>query len=170
MAKETKAPEEVKDVATKEKAHVPALPLKIRMVSLDEGDLVPVVVEGLPKEFATGGQKLSGFPPSPDWLEPGDTIFGHFIRMRTEIGPNLSRLYEIAAITGPDTPPRTVSIWGTSAIDRLIDSANPALEPGDKISFTFLGDKDTKRGLNPVKLFEIHIADREGSRQNVKAS
>lgn len=112
-------------------------------------------IEGLPEEFKRG-ETLSGFPPSPQWLTPGEALFGYFVVLRENIGPNASRLYEIA-VPRKNEDPLTVAVWGSAALDRLFDSAFPPIKSGDKVGIIFLGEKDTKRGLNPVKLFALKI-------------
>lgn len=124
-------------------------------------------IEGLPEEFKRG-ETLSGFPPSPNWETPGQALFGYFVHMRENIGPNNSRLYELA-MPRKDEDPLTVAVWGSAALDRLFDSAFPAVKQGDKVGIIFLGEKDTKRGLNPVKLFALKIVRPDGKASQAHA-
>ena len=117
-------------------------------------------IEGLPEEFKRG-DTLTGFPPSPKWEKPGEALFGYYVTTRVDVGPNKSRLYEIA-VPRKDEEPLTVAVWGSAALDRLIDSCFPALVSGDKVAIIFLGEKDTKRGLNPVKLFALKVVRPDG--------
>lgn len=124
-------------------------------------------IEGLPEEFKRG-ETLSGFPPSPNWEKPGEALFGYYVGMRDNIGPNNSRLYEIA-MPRKNEEPLTIAAWGSAALDRLFDSAYPAVKQGDKIAIVYLGEKPTKRGLNPVKLFALKIVRPDGRRAETAA-
>lgn len=117
-------------------------------------------IQGLPEEFKHG-ETLSGFPPSPKWETPGQALFGYYVTMRENIGPNESRLYEIS-VPRKDEEPLTIAVWGSAALDRLMDSAYPKIKMGDKIAIIFLGEKPTKRGLNPVLLFALKILRPDG--------
>lgn len=112
-------------------------------------------IKGLPEEFK-GSETLSGFPPSAKFDNPGDCVFGEFVNMREEVGPNNSRLYEISIPNG-DGQSMTVAVWGSAALDRLFDSAYPPIQTGDRLAFIYAGEKATKRGLNPVKLFALKV-------------
>lgn len=127
---------------------------------VDQGVEVQDIV-GLPEEFKRG-ETLSGFPPSPNWEKPGQALFGYYVGMRENIGPNSSRLYELA-MPRKDEDPLTVAVWGSAALDRLFDSAFPPVKSGDKVGIIFLGEKETKRGLNPVKLFALKVLRPEGN-------
>jgi hypothetical protein len=117
-------------------------------------------IEGLPEEFKRS-ETLSGFPPSPDWKKAGDALFGYFVGQRDGIGPNNSRIYEIA-VPRKDEEPLTVAVWGSAALDRLMDSCFPKLVTGDKVGIIYVGEKATKRGLNPVKLFALKVVRPDG--------
>lgn len=125
-------------------------------------------MEGLPEEFKRA-ETLSGFPPSPKFEKPGEACFGYFVQMRENIGPNASRLYELA-VPRQGEDPLTVAVWGSAALDRLMDSAFPKIKSGDKIGIIFLGEKATKRGLNPVKLFALKVVRPEGVATNLSAA
>lgn len=122
---------------------------------VDEGGADKQEVQGLPAEFQDS-DTLEGFPPSAKFDEPGDCVFGEFIGMREGVGPNTSRLYEIAAPNGAGST-FTVAVWGSQALDRLFDMAYPPIQSGDRVAFIFKGLKETKRKLNPVKLFQIKV-------------
>lgn len=121
---------------------------------VDQGVEVSAI-EGLPEEFKRG-ETLSGFPPSPEWKQPGQALFGYYVATRDKVGPNESRLYEIA-VPRKDDEPLTVAVWGSAALDRLMDSCFPPIKIGDRLAIIFLGEKGTKRGLNPVKLFALKV-------------
>lgn len=112
-------------------------------------------VQGLPSEFK-GCETLAGFPPSAKFEQPGDCVFGEFVGVRDGVGPNASRLYElsISSETGDNL---TVAVWGSAALDRLFDSAYPPVQSGDRMAVIYVGEKATKRGLNPVKLFALKV-------------
>lgn len=112
-------------------------------------------VSGLPAEFE-GGEVMAGFPPSPKFEKKGETVFGAYVGMRLDVGPNKSRVYELSQ-PGPDGEALTIAVWGSTAIDRLFDSAYPPIQQGDKLAFIYLGEKGTKRNQNPVKLFALKI-------------
>jgi len=117
-------------------------------------------IEGLPEEFKRG-DTLTGFAPSPKWEKAGEALFGYYVGTRSDVGPNHSRLYEIA-VPRKDEEPLTTAVWGSAALDRLMDSCFPALVSGDKIAIIYLGEKGTKRGLNPVKLFALKVLRADG--------
>lgn len=144
-------------------------PVKIMPVTLIDQGVEVSSLEGLPEEYK-GGETMSGFPPSPDWQQPGEAVFGHFVAMRLDVGPNKSRIYEIATPQGDGKDPMTVAVWGTAAIDRLFDSAYPPIQLGDRVAFIFLGEKPTQRGLNPVKLFAVRIVRAKGASETMRAS
>lgn len=121
---------------------------------VDEGMIVGKV-EGLPEEFK-GAETLAGFPPSAKFDKPGDCVFGEFVTMREGVGPNSSRLYELSLPNGSGES-MTVAVWGSAALDRLFDSAYPPVQSGDRLAVIFIGEKPTKRGLNPVRLFALKV-------------
>jgi hypothetical protein len=131
-------------------------PVSIKPVTLIDTAQEVAALEGLPEEWEKG-ETLAGFPPSPEWREPGEAIWGEFIGLRTDVGPNKSRIYEIAAYQGDHQPPVTVAVWGSAALDRLFDSAYPPIQMGDRVGIVYLGEKPTQRGLNPVKLFALRV-------------
>lgn len=112
-------------------------------------------IKGLPEEFR-GSETLSGFPPSAKFDNPGDCVFGEFVTMRENVGPNSSRLYELSIPNGAGSN-LTVAVWGSAALDRLFDSAYPPIQSGDRMAVIYAGEKATKRGLNPVKLFALKV-------------
>jgi hypothetical protein len=125
-------------------------------------------IEGLPEEFKRAVSH-SGFPPSPQWEHPGDALFGYFVTMREGIGPNSSRLYELS-VPRKGEDPVTVAVWGSAALDRIFDSVFPPIKSGDKVGMIFLGEKPTKRGLNPVKLFDVRVVYQDGSQSRTATS
>jgi hypothetical protein len=72
------------------------------------------------------------------------------------VGPNASRLYEVS-VPNEAGIGTTVAVWGSTAVDRLFDSAYPPIQSGDRLAFIFLGEKTTKRAQNPVKLFALKV-------------
>lgn len=146
----------------------------VRTVSIEPVTLVDAGVDvneikGLPEEFKRA-QTLSGFPPSPKWERPGQALFGYFLNLREDIGPNHSRLYEISVPQADGEDPITCAVWGSAALDRLFDSAPQRIEPGDKVAIIFLGEKPTKRGLHPVKLFAIRHLKIGGNEQKLHSA
>jgi hypothetical protein len=130
-------------------------PLTIAPARLIDDGVTMGDVKGLPEEFK-GSETLAGFPPSAKFDNPGDCVFGEFINMREDVGPNNSRLYEISVPNGAGEG-LTVAVWGSAALDRLFDSAYPPIQTGDRLAFIYAGEKATKRGLNPVKLFALKV-------------
>jgi hypothetical protein len=157
------------EVATVDPIRAVAERVTVQPVGLVDQGLSVSEIQGLPEEFKKG-ETLSGFPPSPSWEKPGETIFGDFIIMRPDVGPNNSRLYELAAFQGAEKDPLTVAVWGSAALDRLFDSAYPPIQTGDKLAIIFLGEKETKRGLNPVKLFALKVVRPSGKKTSLHAS
>ena len=66
--------------------------------------------------------------------------------------------------------PLTVAVWGSSALDRLVDSCFPKLATGDKVGIIYVGEKGTRRGLNPVKLFALKVLRTDGKIQTANAA
>ena len=87
--------------------------------------------------------------------------------MREGVGPNASRLYEISIPNGDSST--TVAVWGGAAIDRLFDSAYPAIQQGDRLAFIYIGEKATKRAQKPVKLFTLKVKRGESPVQTATA-
>jgi len=142
------------EVVTVENSRTVAGPVVVIPARLFDLGIDVTEVKGLPAEFAQS-ETLSGFPPSAKFEKVGECVFGEFIGMREEVGPNTSRLYEISIPNGTDRT--TVAVWGGAAIDRLFDSAYPPIQQGDRIAFIYLGEKPTKRQQNPVKLFALKV-------------
>lgn len=130
-------------------------PLKITPARIIDDSVEITEIQGLPAEFANS-ETMAGFPPSPKFEKKGDTIFGEYIALRTNVGPNNSRVYELSVPKG-DGESFTVAVWGSTAIDRQFDSAYPPIQQGDKVAFIYLGEKATKRNQNPVKLFALKV-------------
>lgn len=130
-------------------------PLKCQPAQIIDNALEISKIEGLPAEFA-GGSFMTGFPPSVKFEKPGDFAGGEFIHLRTEVGPNYSRVYELAVPNG-EGGTFTVVVWGSTALDRQWDSAYPPILQGDKVGIVYIGEKETKRNQNPVKLFALKV-------------
>ena len=141
------------EVAKQEERTV-AAPVKLRPVRI-EGELDEIgAIEGLPDEFLNT-ETFSGFPPSPKWENPGDAVFGYFIGEQTNIGPNASKMYEIS-VPRKGEEPKTVAVWGTAALDRLMSKTG--VQIGDKVAIIYLGTKPSKSGFEPTKLFALKVA------------
>lgn len=130
-------------------------PLRITPAAIIDDAVEVAKLEGLPEEFGNS-EVMSGFPPSAKFEKKGDAIFGEFVGLRENVGPNNSRVYELAVPNGKGES-LTVVVWGSTALDRLFDSAYPAIQQGDKLAIIYLGDKETKRKQNPVKLFALKV-------------
>lgn len=144
-----------KEVAVKDETSVMG-PLKVNMASLVDGSVDVSSLEGLPEGF-DGGETLAGLPPSPRFEKKGDCAFGEFIKYDIGVGPNKSRLYHLSTPTGNGDERLTISVWGTTGIDSQFDKAFPAIQPGDRLAFVYLGEKKTARNQNPLKLFALHL-------------
>lgn len=130
-------------------------PLKCQPAQIIDDALEVSKIEGLPAEFA-GGSFMTGFPPSVKFEKPGDFAGGEFIYLRTDVGPNRSRVYELAVPNG-NGGTFNVVVWGATALDRQWDSAYPPIMQGDKVGIVYIGEKATKRNQNPVKLFALKV-------------
>jgi len=168
-AKEVNPKGKTTAVATVEDNRTVSGPVTIHPVTLVDQSMSLEEIQGLPDEYRKG-ETLSGFPPSPQWERPGQALFGEFVVLRDHVGPNDSRLYEIAAFQGEGKDPISVAVWGSAALDRLFDSAYPPIQMGDRVAIIFLGEKPTKRGLNPVKLFALKIVRKSGQSTKLHAS
>jgi len=130
-------------------------PVKIVPARLVDDSVEVASLEGLPEEF-NNAETLAGFAPSPKFEKKGETVFGEYVGVQTDVGPNKSRLYTLSCPKG-NGESFQVAVWGSTAIDRLIDSAYPPIQQGDRIAITYLGEKSTKRNQNPVKLFALKV-------------
>lgn len=130
-------------------------PLKIRPAAIIDEALEVSAIEGLPAEFL-GGKFAQGFPPTVKFENPGDFAGGVYVTHRDGVGPNKSRIYELNVPN--DTPDGLqVVVWGSTALDRLFDSAYPPVQQGDKLAIIYVGEKATNRKQNPVKLFALKV-------------
>lgn len=154
MAKKVEKTEESKAVTILDERSV-IEPLKIIPAVLIDDAVEVTKLEGLPEDFA-GSEVMTGFPPSPKFERKGEAVFGEFVGVRTGIGPNNSRVYELATPNG-NGESITIAVWGSTVLDRLFDSAYPPVQQGDKLAVIFLGTKETKRAQKPVKLFALKI-------------
>ena len=148
-------------VAMKESKAVAVKDFHILPVAIVEAAEDANNFEGLPAEWKTA-ETLCGFPPSPEWKKAGDALFGYYITTRMDIGPNDSRLYEISVPNGTGES-KTVAVWGTSVLDRLFDSAFPAIRTGDKLGIIYLGEGKERPGQSPVKLFSLKVLRPDGA-------
>ena len=114
----------------------------------------------VPALFRGHKMQTGSFKPVADWDKPGDCIAGTFQRVRTEVGPNNSRIYELNV----DIPellggrkPFEAAFWGSTQLDDLFDTHEPPVTEGDRVLIIYTGTSPTKRGLNPVKLFTLTV-------------
>lgn len=130
-------------------------PLKIRPAAIIDEALEVSAIEGLPAEFL-GGKFAQGFPPTVKFENPGDFAGGVYVNHRDGVGPNKSRIYELN-VPNDTTEGLQVVVWGSTALDRLFDSAYPPVQQGDKLAIIYVGEKSTNRKQNPVKLFALKV-------------
>lgn len=130
--------------------------VNLQPVKYEQPEAESVDVAGLPAEWQDA-ETLGGFAPSPKWEVPGEALFGTFVAVRDNVGPNDSRVYEIMAYMGPDKKEELTAVWGSTALDRMFDSAFPKIKTGDKVGIIYIGEKPTKRAQNPVKLFQLKV-------------
>lgn len=129
-------------------------PLTCQPAQIVDDALEVAKIEGLPEEFL-GGKFETGFPPSVKFERVGDFIGGAYVMHREGVGPNKSRIYELAI--GDGEKALKVVVWGSTVLDRQFDSAYPPIQQGDKVGIVYLGDKKTARNQNPVKLFAFKV-------------
>lgn len=139
-----------------ENALVAPVSVSLMPVKIEQPEAEAIDVSGLPDEWQAA-EKLGGFAPSPLFETPGEALFGTYVGMRDNVGPNNSRVYEIMAYQGPDKKAELTAVWGSTALDRMFDSAFPKIKSGDRIGIIYLGSKATKRNQNPVKLFQLRV-------------
>lgn len=151
MAKEK---QETKDVAVQDQRTLMG-PIKSQPARLIDDALEVTKIEGLPAEFASGNW-MSGFPPTVKFEKVGDFVAGEFIHLRTDVGPNHSRVYELAIGDG-NGGTYTAIVWGATALDRQFDSAYPPIQQGDKLVIVYIGEKGTQRKQSPVKLYALKV-------------
>ncbi len=147
---------------------VAPISVSLRPVAIEQPEAESIEVEGLPAEWQAA-DVLGGLPPSPVFETPGEAIFGLFVGVRDNVGPNNSRVYELMAHKGPDQKPELTAVWGSTALDRMFDSAMPKVQAGDRIGIVYLGERPTKRNQNPVKLFKL-LVKRPGAATESMAS
>jgi hypothetical protein len=154
MGKGTKEVISSKDVAVQDQRTLMG-PVTCQPARLIDDALEVTKIEGLPAEFASGNW-MSGFPPSVKFEKVGDFVAGEYIHLRTDVGPNHSRVYELAIADGQGGT-YTAIVWGATALDRQFDSAYPPVQQGDKLVIVFIGQKETQRKQSPVKLFALKV-------------
>lgn len=130
--------------------------VNLQPVAFEAPEAESIEVAGLPAEWGNA-EVLGGFAPSPLFETPGEALFGTYVGVRDNVGPNNSRVYEIMAYQGADKKEEMVALWGSTALDRMFDSAFPRIKTGDKVGVVYLGSKPTKRNQNPVKLFKLLV-------------
>ncbi|MGL5934841.1 MAG: hypothetical protein ACRCZI_04385 [Cetobacterium sp.] len=148
-------------VAMRESKAVAVRDLQISPVEIVDPAEETSNMTGLPAEFK-GAETLAGFPPSPEWKQPGDALFGYYIATRVDIGPNKSRLYEVSVPNGTGEA-KTIAVWGSSVLDRLFDSAYPPIRTGDKLGVIYIGEGKARPGQSPVKLFSLKVLRPDGA-------
>lgn len=102
-------------------------------------------------------EEHSGLPPVAVFDDPGDWVAGHFRAMKTNVGPNKSRMYYLALHPTKEI----VGVWGATALDDRMDLLQP--KPGDAILIQYLGVAETERGQNPVKVFRVRVKRKAGA-------
>lgn len=114
----------------------------------------PAVQADLPDDWRGPGTTQAGaFNPTPRWREPGEYVDGEYLGMSTNRGPNASRLYHLRLREGT-----FIDVWGSTALDNRMDDAfRLGLQPGagQHVFIQYLGTQPTKRGANPVKVFNV---------------
>lgn len=145
---------ESKDLTVQDSRTV-AGPMRCQPAQIVDESIELTKIEGLPEEFL-GGKFEHGFPPTVKFEKPGDFAGGEFVHMRTGVGPNASRVYELAVPDG-NGGHLNVVVWGSTVLDRHFDSAYPPVQQGDKIGIMYLGEKETSRKQHPVKLFALKV-------------
>lgn len=151
----SKKASDTKDVVVKDERTL-LQPVTIQPAAIIDDAMEVAKIEGLPAEFL-GGKFETGFPPTVKFEKPGDFIGGEFIHLRTDVGPNASRVYELAIAGNEGKEAVKVVVWGSTALDRQWDSAYPPVQQGDKVGIVYIGEKATKRNQNPVKLFALKV-------------
>lgn len=107
-----------------------------------------------PAEF-TEGDEVSTLCPMVVFKEdtkPGQYVSGTYMGFKENVGPNSSRIYLL------EGGGQVVGVWGSAALDNQFDFGNPKPKVGDKILIQYLGAVETKRGLNPAKIFRVKVA------------
>jgi len=141
---------------------VAPISVALKAAQVEQPEAESIEVAGLPEEWQDANV-LGGLPPSPVFEEPGEAIFGIFVGVRDGVGPNNSRVYELMAHKGPNVKPELTAVWGSTALDRMFDSAMPKVKSGDRVGIVYLGERPTKRNQNPVKLFKLLVKPAGGS-------
>lgn len=130
-------------------------PLRIKLAELVDTSVEVSELVGLPEGFE-GGETYGGLPASPRFVNKGDAAFGTFIRVKEDVGPNHSRVYELDCPMG-NGETKKIAVWGSTDIDSQFDGAFPPVQPGDRIGFVFLGEKKTARNQNPLKRYTMYL-------------
>lgn len=144
---------ETNEVAVQD-SRVLAGPLKCQPAQIVDESIELTKIDGLPEEFL-GGKFEHGFPPTVKFENPGDFAGGEFVHMRLGVGPNLSRVYELAVPDGKGSH-LNVIVWGSTVLDRHFDSAYPPIQQGDKVGIIYLGEKKGQK-QNAAKLFALKV-------------
>lgn len=129
-------------------SQVPALvPRPAQIVAYDRDLILP---EELAKELETWEEAPTWLNPVVMFIDPGDWFAGSLLRVRKEVGPNKSTLYDFAQMgTG-----EVVSVWGGYLLDETFRTIPPIL--GTRVFIMFGGYRPTRSGNRRVKTFKIY--------------
>lgn len=90
----------------------------------------------------------------------GDFVEGFLVDVKSDIGPNKSKLYTIEK---PDN--KFESVWGSKVLDERMS----LISIGQKVRITYNGLGEAKSGANPPKLFKVEV-DREATKESSENS
>lgn len=90
----------------------------------------------------------SSLTPTAQWEQYGQYVMGEYLGVKTEVGPNASRLYNLRLDDGT-----TVSVWGTTVLDDRMDLLRAPI--GSTLTIIYAGEAEAKKGQNAAKLFKV---------------
>lgn len=127
--------------------------LKLRPVPLAAPNVIEEdrTFDGLPA-WIEKSRRAATIVPAANWKQPGDYVEGVLIRRFENVGPNRSRQYHIRLSDG-----QVVAVWGSAALDVRMAQ----VPEGARVMIIYTGLQDTRRGLNPVKTYQVYYLDGE---------
>ena len=109
------------------------------------------------KKWVKGGEKRMEFEEIKGEVKEmkaeGDSIEGVLINKEENVGVNKSCLYHF------EKEGKTFAIWGST----VLDSRMIYVKVGEYLRITHKGTQESKKGLNPVKIFKVERAKKESS-------
>lgn len=98
---------------------------------------------------------------TPIWdFEENPLLEGALVDVKTEVGPNKSKLYVVKLLSNSEN----VSVWGS----KVIDDRLATIEIGDFVKIEYTGKKKSKNGAM-YKNYDIYVFHNGDKKQEINA-